>query len=308
MTLPFRSVLEALSSPRARHENDQSACAEHNVSRFPERLPEGLSLQWLGTAGFRISYAGHDLLIDPFVTRPSVMHTFSLAPLRPSRALVGMHVPRSSAILVGHTHFDLALDVPMIALQHDCQVYGSRSLSRLMRLYGAADRAVEVKPLQVYAIGPFEVTFVESLHSKLALGLAVPYDGEITCDSLDGMRGARYRCGDTYGIHIAVAGVTFYHQGSANLIDDLVVHRGVDYFLAGIAGRGFTRDYTERILRKLEPRMIIAHHFDNFFHPLDAEALDFSLNVNLGGFVEEVQRVSNDFPVRTLRPLQSWGA
>jgi hypothetical protein len=61
-----------------------------------------------------------------------------------------------------------------------------------------------------------------------------------------------------WGIHVEVAGMTFYHQGSANLIDDAIRHSGVDVFLAGIAGRGFTRDYWARILPRLQPRTIVA--------------------------------------------------
>jgi hypothetical protein len=35
--------------------------------------------------------------------------------------------------------------------------------------------------------------------------------------------------------------------------------------------------------------------------------MGFSLNVNLGGFVEEVARVSSDFEIRALEPLQTVG-
>jgi hypothetical protein len=35
--------------------------------------------------------------------------------------------------------------------------------------------------------------------------------------------------------------------------------------------------------------------------------MGFSLNVNFGGFVEEVARVSRDFEVRVLGPLQTLG-
>ena len=50
-----------------------------------------------------------------------------------------------------------------------------------------------------------------------------------------------------------MAGTTFYHQGSANLIYDALHHTEVDVFLAGIAGRSFTRDYWARILPRLQP-------------------------------------------------------
>jgi L-ascorbate metabolism protein UlaG (beta-lactamase superfamily) len=305
MTIPIASALEMLLARGARQRNDRSVHAAESVRRSGERLAPGLELEWLGTAGFRISHAGFDLLVDPYVTRHRLSDTLRRAPLLPSDRKIDEHVPSAHAVLVGHTHFDHALDVPRIAALRDCTVYGSSSLRRLMGVYGLADRAVEVEPRRVYAIGPFEVTFVESTHSKLIAGLAVPNEGELTCDHLDELHRARYRCGQVYGIHIAVAGKTFYHQGSADLIDDRVVHRGVDYFLAGIAGRGFTRNYMARILSRLEPRLVIPHHFDDFFRPLGAE-MGFSLNVNLGGFVEEVRRVSADFAVRTLAPCEPW--
>jgi L-ascorbate metabolism protein UlaG (beta-lactamase superfamily) len=161
-----------------------------------------------------------------------------------------------------------------------------------------------VEPYKLYPIGPFEVTFVPSLHSKLILGLKVPYDGELDCDRLDDLNAASYRCGQVYGIHVAVAGVSFYHQGSANLLDDAIRHHDVDYFLAGISGRGFTTDYTGRILRLLSPRVVVPHHYDDFFRALD-QPMRFSFKVNFGGFVEEVAAVSRDFEVRCLDLMQS---
>ena len=62
---------------RARQQNDRSACAEHNWSRSGCDLPAGLELQWLGTAGFRLSYEGYHLLIDPYLTRLGLWQVFS---------------------------------------------------------------------------------------------------------------------------------------------------------------------------------------------------------------------------------------
>lgn len=299
MSIPIASALRALLAPGVRHRNDTSTFADLSVQRHPEPLPPGLSLEWLGTAGFRLRYEGFDLLIDPYVSRPGLLRTLGRAPLCASEPLVARHVGSADAVLVGHTHFDHALDVPLISRMYGAKVYGSSSLRKLMSLHGIGDRAVEVLPGKVLPVGPFEVTFVASLHSPLLGGLAVPTDGEFTCDHLDALRGSAYRCGQIFGIHVAVAGTTFYHQGSANLLDDRLLHRNVDYFLCGIAGRGFTPRYVERVLRRLSPKVVIAHHFDDFFRPLDAR-MGFSLNVNLGGFVEEVRRVSADFRVRTL--------
>src|SRR4051812_6329339 len=53
----------------ARRIADEQAVADAAWSRSRTDLPRGLELEWLGTAGFRLSYEGHDLLIDPYLTR-----------------------------------------------------------------------------------------------------------------------------------------------------------------------------------------------------------------------------------------------
>jgi L-ascorbate metabolism protein UlaG (beta-lactamase superfamily) len=131
-------------------------------------------------------------------------------------------------------------------------------LLQLMQIHGQRDQAVLVSPHERIELGPFAVTFVPSLHSKLLLGYRVPSDGELTCEHLDALTPSAYRCGQVWGIHIEVAGMSFYHQGSANLIDEEIRHRGVDVFLAGIAGRRFTDNYWPRVLGALQPRVIVA--------------------------------------------------
>lgn len=301
----IRSLVAYLLQRGARHENDRSATAELNWSHTDLALPPGLELQWLGTSGFRLAYQGHQLLIDPYVSRIPVADLLRRRRVTPSAELVEQHVPsRSDAIVIGHTHFDHAIDAPVIAARDRCRVYGSRSMANLMALYGVGELAVEVAPYAIYEVGPFEISFVPSLHSKLVLGAWVPYEGVLTCEHLDDLTPQAYCCGRVFGIHIAVAGVTFYHQGSCDLIEDAIRHKHIDFFLAGIAGRRYTKDYTRRICAALEPRVVIPNHYDNFFRPLDAE-MDFSFNVNFGGFVDELAETSREFRVASLEPMQS---
>ncbi len=294
-----------------RDERERSdAQAMRELAADPPPLARGLELEWLGVAGYRLSFEDETLYIDPFLSRVPFSSVFRRAPALADPALHDRFVrPRGrvAGVLVGHTHFDHAIDVPEIARRHDCSAYGSSSLTRLMRLHGLAELAVEVTPHRPYELGPFKVTFVPSLHSKLLLGLAVPFDGELTCEHLDALSPAAYRCGQVWGIHIEVAGMSFYHQGSANLLDDDIRHRGVDVFLAGIAGRSFTRDFWQRILARLEPRTVVASHFDDFFRPLEGP-MGFSLNVNLSAFPEEVAAVSGDFAVAALEPMRAVSA
>jgi L-ascorbate metabolism protein UlaG (beta-lactamase superfamily) len=302
LTAPIRSLLGYLARPGARSADDHAAQAELLGGELLRALPPGLELEWLGTSGFRLTLEGHTLLIDPYVTRVPLRHFLTRRPALPDRQLVARHLPRADAILIGHAHFDHAIDAPEVARATSARVYGSRSTRQLMALHGLAHQAVEVEPYVVHQIGPFEVSFVPSAHARLVLGMSVPMDGDITCEHLDELSARSYGCGQVYGIHIRAAGVTLYHQGSAELIEDALPAGPIDILLACIAGRGFTPRYLERSIRAFEPRVLVPHHHDDFFRPL-AEPMELSFNVNLAGAIDEIRRVSPDTAIATLDRL-----
>jgi L-ascorbate metabolism protein UlaG (beta-lactamase superfamily) len=286
----------------AQERHDFQALAELEARGL--ELPAGLQVQWLGVSGYRMTYEGKTIFIDPYVSRVPLSDVISGRMALPDPARVQRHLARPEseevlAVLVGHTHFDHAIDAPALVQRYRCPAYGSSSMAALMRAHGLAEHTVEVVPKTVYELGPFRVTFTPSVHSKLVLGLAVPMDGELTCDHLDGLTPRAYRCGQVWGIRIEVAGISFYHQGSANLIDELVPAGGVDVFLAGVAGRGFTDRYWQRILHRLSPRVIVPTHYDDFFRTLDAD-MGLSTNVNLARVPDEIARVSRDFEIAAL--------
>ena len=298
------SLVAYLATARRRQASDET-CARQLA--WSGGLPPGLELTWLGTAGFRLAYQGTVVWIDPYVTRLSLRDLVARRVVAPSQRAIAAWIDRADAVLVGHTHFDHALDVPAIARRFGATVYGSSSLAQLMKLYDLAAQAVVVAPHRDYEVGPFRFHFVPSRHSKLQLGLAVPYAGELTCDHVDELTPQRYRCGQVWGICIEVAGLRIYHQGSADLIEDEIRDRGVDLFLCGISGRRFTPRYVERVVRALAPARIVPTHYDNFFRPLDAPPR-FSLNVNLTGFADEVHGASREVTVVTLEVGTAAGA
>jgi L-ascorbate metabolism protein UlaG (beta-lactamase superfamily) len=291
-----RGVATRRSSERA----DGQALAE--LEARPLALPAGLTVEWLGVSGYRLGYQGRTLFIDPYLSRVPFRDLALRRPTGPDPVALERFAGAPGevvGVLVGHTHFDHAVDAPAIARRFGCRAYGSKSLANLMGLHGLAERAVEIEPYRTYELGPFEVSFTPSVHSRLLLGLAVPYDGELTCEHLDSLSPGAYRCGQVWGISVAVAGVRFYHQGSANLLDDAIRERDVDVFLAGIAGRNFSDDYWQRILPRLNPRAVVPTHYDNFFRPL-GQKLEFVTNVQLAELPEEIAAVSRDIELAAL--------
>ena len=299
----FASLGRYMAQHEQRAHADKSALAELSAAaQSTLDMPAGLEIEWLGVAGYRITYEDQTIYLDPYVSRCSLRAVVRNQPALADEAAIARWlapIGEVRGVLVGHTHFDHAIDVPALCARHGCSAYGSSSLVSLMRLHGLGDQAVQVRAHEAFELGPFRVTFVPSLHSKLLLGYRVPADGELTCEHLDALSPGAYRCGQVWGIHVEVAGFSFYHQGSANLIDEEIRHTHVDAFLAGIAGRRFTDDYWPRILGALQPRVVVASHFDDFFRTLEQPA-GFSLNVNLASFPEEVAGVSREFAVAAL--------
>ena len=93
--------------------------------------------------------------------------------------------------------------------------------------------------------------------------------------------------------------MTFYHQGSADLDDNALRHRDVDYFLCGVAGRQFSPHYVQRVLSRLQPAVVVPNHYDNFYRSLD-DQMGFVIGADLVGFCEEVERVSSFIAVHAL--------
>ena len=268
----------------------------------PLDLPAGLQLEWLGVSGYRITYEGVSLFVDPYVSRVPLRALLLGRLAMPDDALIERYVTAPgpvAGVLVGHTHFDHAIDAPAIARRFGTKAYGSSSLAQLMHLHGLGELAVEVTPHKAYELGPFVVRFVPSRHSKLLFGRRIPMDGELTCDHVHGLSPRAYRCGQVWGIRIEVAGVSLYHQGSADLDDDELRREPVDVFLAGVAGRSFTPGSWERILPRLDPRVVVPTHYDDFFAPL-GRRLRFVRQVRLADVPGEVAAVAGDARVAAL--------
>jgi L-ascorbate metabolism protein UlaG (beta-lactamase superfamily) len=271
--------------------------ALRELERRPLGLPDGLELEWLGVAGYRLTYEGVTILVDPYVSRVPLRSLLLRRPALPDQALLERYIPaRASAVFIGHTHWDHAVDAPAIARRDGCPVYGSDSLAQLMRVHGL--ESVVVEPRRAYELGPFVVRFVPSRHSKLLFGRKVPFDGPLTCEDLHGLSPGAYRCGAVYGIRIDVAGISLYHQGSADL-DDAQAIEPVDVFLAGVTGRQMTPHYWRRILPRLDPRVLVPTHYDDFFAPLGGE-LKLVRRVALTEVPEEVRAVSSSTAVAAL--------
>ena len=158
-------------------EHDRQALRELEARGL--ELPPGLDLRWLGVSGYRIAYQGQVLVVDPYLSRVSLGAILRRQAALPDPALIERHLGSDGevvGVLVGHTHFDHAVDAPAVAARFGCQAYGSDSLVRLMALHGLAAQAVEVQPHHRYELGPFTVSFPTTSTAATTPRSPAPHD------------------------------------------------------------------------------------------------------------------------------------
>ena len=127
---------------------DGEALGELEARPLP--LPPGLEVEWLGVSGYRLTYEGHTLLVDPYVSRVPFRDLILRRRALPDAAALERFVRapgKTVGVLVGHTHFDHAVDAPALARRLDCKAYGSASLVNLMALHGMRRASGRGRPL-----------------------------------------------------------------------------------------------------------------------------------------------------------------
>jgi L-ascorbate metabolism protein UlaG (beta-lactamase superfamily) len=245
-------------------------------------------IRWLGTAGHVIETATTTLLIDPFLTRPSLPRL--VGRIAPDEAAIRARLPtRVDAVLCGHSHFDHLLDAPFIARTTGAVLAGSDTTCMFARASGVAETQLVLVPPsgRTFTVGDATIRFVPSLHGRIAFG-RVPFPGEVAAPPPLPARTWHYRMGGAFGILIESGGLRIYHNGSADLIDAELDGARADVLLVGLAGRKGTRDYLARLCGALAPKLIVPTHHDAFFGPLDGD-LRLLPGIDLDGFVADTR-------------------
>jgi L-ascorbate metabolism protein UlaG (beta-lactamase superfamily) len=274
--------------------------------RLPSRAPpiekggstrSPLRVQWLGTAGFTIASERCTVMVDPYLSRLSLMKLAG-SPLIPDEKAIRARLPtRVDAVICGHSHFDHLLDAPIIARMTGAKLIGSRTTC-------AFGLAAGLDPAQLveigahggeFPIGDLAIRFVPSLHAKLVFG-RVPLAGEVASPAPSPARVWQYRMGGAFGVLVRAPGATLYHNGSADLVDASLAGLRADVLLIGIVGRKHAPDYVTRLLRLLRPSVIVPAHHDAFFAPLE-DGVRLLPGVDIAGFVAEIRRERPDVQI-----------
>lgn len=264
-----------------------------------------IEITWTGAAGLIITNSGHTILIDPFISRPSKLDVF-FRRLKPKQLVID-HFIRNlpgnlDAIIVGHTHFDHALDVPDIARGSKCTVLGGSSLDRLMEISGLSGRTrICSEQEKIEIAGNASLTMIPSLHGLVILG-RVPYQGDIGQEVSLPLRARDYRLGEMFMPKLEIGGITIMHAGSANCrVSELAGH-SCDVLFMCVPGWKKSREYTTTLLDILRPEVIVPFHFDDFTAPIDGGKLPALPFIDIAGFLDEIRSIAPNTKIRMPLP------
>ena len=182
-------------------------------------------------------------------------------------------IERLSAIFISHSHHDHVMDAPYAAKKSGAVIYGSSSVLNVGRGQDVPEAQLkEYSDGSEYTIGDFRIRIIKSLHSKPTI---LNNDlGETIDAPLKQPAGLReYKEGGSYDFYIEHPEKKVLIRPSFNYIEHQLDGIRADVLFLGVAGlqkadAKTEQKFYEETIEKLNPKIVIPVHWDNFFSPL----------------------------------------
>lgn len=244
--------------------------------------PGSVSVTWLGVAGIYVSDGAHGILIDPFVSnsRVTLLDVARGRPLwtdeRRVKQTVGGLGP-VNAILVTHSHYDHAMDVPSFARHTGAKVFGSEATQKILHGHGLEEHPHSVIEnsdntlLKTIKLSDdFKIDVLRGRHGGIIFGY-VPFTNEATQLIGPGSPARDYVLGEVYILRITHPTGTLIYTGSAEVpeesFDALPNAPGPAVAILTLTGRSDTRAYLQRSVGTVDATRVVPIHFDDLFEP-----------------------------------------
>ena len=238
---------------------------QYNPLQTTQKEMRMITLEWLGTAGFRIASGPAAFLIDPFVSRNRRA--------RPLQSLCPEDLRGDHPIFITHGHFDHISDVPEIVRGTSAVVYGSLTALAPARHAGVPDSQLHaVTPDQTIELAGFRATALASRHIIFDLPQIWRMMRQIGWRAPRVMALARrYPAGQVLSWRFEIGGQTIHHLGSGGSTKDelhLLAGSRPDVLLPPLQGHSHIHGVALRYVECMQPRVVIPHHQDDFYPPI----------------------------------------
>lgn len=266
-----------------------------------------LSIEWWGTAAFRIQYGNFSALLDPYFTR----NPYS----RPSIHAPWEDLSQAKYIFVSHGHFDHISDIPKLRkLNPSSNIFAPKTSIETIRrellknklpahdLFEANPSGLEAQTfsfsdhpgvqVQTFKSGHvhFDLPLIATSLWKAAFSPARQY---LTTQLL-----TEYPCGETLAHLFSFDLCKVLFLGSAGPSVEMLDHWSAqkpDVVLVPLQGNSRICEIGADITLHLRPKMVIPHHHDNFYPPV-------SKTVDIKSFKKAISKLLPQTRILELRP------
>lgn len=298
---------------------------------LPPRPPGGgpyVEMRYLGSGGWLFRRGDDAIATAPFVSHPTWLAL--LRPARPDEALIARHVPDMrdvEIVLVGHGHYDHAMDLPSIARTKtpNATFHGGKTVRHMLipAIDGGHLQSLEGKDAVGDRPGDWihnrarTIRFMplRSTHAPHVFGIKIAATGSLDHD-LDELPGAplAWKEGETLAFVVdfldAREDVEFriYYQDAASrpgtgivpALDGRFAAR-VDVAVLCVAAFDQVDGNPEHILANVQPRAIVGGHWEDFFFRSYEAPLRPAFGTSLEGFLRRT-RAASSAPIYLPRP------
>jgi L-ascorbate metabolism protein UlaG (beta-lactamase superfamily) len=233
-----------------------------------------VTVTWLGVTTLIFDDGETQILIDGFISRPSLFESLFGIPVTSDVPMINYvlseyHVQRLAAIIPAHSHYDHAMDVGAIANRSSASIIGSETTANIARGAGVPeDQIVVVSDGAPYTFGNFTVTLIPSVHAPIGSRGSVPFPGTVDDPLATPVPISAWRVGTAYSIVVAHPQGTTIVQGSAGFVDGALENVGADVVMLGVGlleslGRDYAERYWQALVTTTGATRVFPVHFDD---------------------------------------------
>jgi L-ascorbate metabolism protein UlaG (beta-lactamase superfamily) len=228
-----------------------------------------VEVKWHGASCLTIEDDQTRLIIDPFVTRPSLWKVITNSALTSDGQLVKelfSGTKKETHVLITHTHYDHVLDLPEVAkIYPKANIYGPKNLKALADKFNIQKERINIiQGTQELKLGTFKVKTYPVEHSTLPLGIS--FARGVIDKNVANLGAFDYKSQESIAL-------SFHHQEAAILLHpsaegrnykDFKELQGIDLLIVGLTSRDLS-SLKEKVISKIEAKEVMAIHHDNFF-------------------------------------------
>lgn len=264
--------------------NDRPDTDGVGVAAPPPPGDAAVTVSWFGVSTLLIDDGRTQILIDGFISRPSLAKLLLQRPVDNDAATINFmlaeyQVDRLAAIIPVHSHFDHAMDVGAIANRTSASILGSPTAAAIARGANVREEQIVIVDTQAeYTFGEFTVRFIESRHAPFGWRGSVPLAGRQEEPLALPAPVSAFPADTSYSVLVSHPSGTALVQGSAGFREGALADISVDTVFIGIMmletlGRDYARRYWQEMVTTTGAKTVVAVHFDDYTQPFGTTRL-----------------------------------